>query len=119
MIETPKEYPDEAVYNKLVRDKIPEIIEADGLTVETRTLEQGEYLDLLKQKLLEESREVIEASDKDEIAKELADVMEAVRSIAEAEGISMDEITETMEERAEKRGRFLNKTFLKRTWRAE
>ncbi|RJO62076.1 phosphoribosyl-ATP pyrophosphohydrolase [candidate division WS5 bacterium] len=112
-----KEYPDEAVYKKLVRDRIPEIIEADGLVAETRTLEREEYLELLKKKLIEEAQEVAEASDRNETGKELSDVLEVVRSIAETEEISMEEVMRIMEERAEKRGRFQNKTYLERTWR--
>ncbi len=109
-------YGDQMTHRKLVRDRIPEIIEANDQKHETRILEKDEHLELLKKKLLEESQEVVEATNRDETIKELADVSEVVRSIAESEGIGMDEINEVMEDRAEKRGRFKDGIFLERTW---
>lgn len=112
-------YSDRMTHRKLVRDRIPEIISANGQQHETRIMENDEHLGLLKKKLLEESQEVIEATDRNEIIKELADLSEVVRSIAEAEGITMEEVITTMEERAEKRGRFKKGIFLERTWKEE
>lgn len=116
-----KEYPDEEVYNKLVRDRIPEIIEADGLVAETRILEQDEYLELLKKKLLEEGQELaeVDSSDRTETVKEMSDVLEVLRSLAEEQGIEMSEVEKVMEERAEKRGRFKSRIFLESTRKAE
>ena len=64
-------------YNKLVRDRIPEIIESDGLIAETRILGHEETIIELKKKIVEESNEFVEAETVDEICVELADLREA------------------------------------------
>ena len=62
------------VYNKLVRDKIPEIIEADGKTCKTKILSDEEYIAALETKLNEEVAEY----QADKNLEEMADVLEAV-----------------------------------------
>lgn len=108
-------YPDNVEYNKLVRDRIPEIIEESGLVAETRKLGDEEYLKLLKEKLLEEGGEVIEAESSYELKKELADILEILVSLAEVKGITIKEVEEIRKRRGEKRGRFKEKIFLIRT----
>ena len=61
------------VFNKLVRDNIPEIILKKGGESEIRILEDAEYSDLLNKKLMEECNEVIEADDTESKKEELAD----------------------------------------------
>jgi len=99
-------------YNKLVRDNIPEIIEEGGAKAETRILETDEYHQELKKKLLEEAQEVTKTSDKQEIKKELSDVMEVIDTIVEAYELSPDEINKLQLERREKRGGFKKRIFL-------
>lgn len=110
-------YPDDAIYNKLVRDKIPAIIESDGLKVETKILSPEEAINLLKKKAVEEGQELAEAKDLGDLKKEMADVLEILISLAEKLGIKMDEIEALRKNRAEKRGRFEKGIFLKRTYR--
>ncbi|MEK7447351.1 MAG: nucleoside triphosphate pyrophosphohydrolase [Patescibacteria group bacterium] len=116
-----KKYPDEEVYNKLVRDRIPEIIERDGKVSETRILSKEELIPLLGEKLDEEVRELLEVlgTDREETIKEMSDVLEVLRSLAEEQSMEMSEIEEVMEERAEKRGRFKQGIFLEKTRKNE
>ena len=72
------------VYNKLVRDKIPEIIEADGKTCKTHILSDDEYLAALETKLNEEVAEY----QIDKNLEEMADVLEVLRAICVARGYS-------------------------------
>ena len=72
----------EKIYNKLVRDKIPEIIENDGETPVVRVLNDNEYKKELEKKLKEEYEEVLLAKDKKERLEELADMLEVIRMIA-------------------------------------
>src|SRR5580700_4537909 len=67
-------------YNKLVRDRIPEIIEADGHHAFTRTLDGQDYRTALLAKLVEEAREAQSASA-DELPSELADVREVLQAL--------------------------------------
>ena len=76
------------VYNKLVRDKIPEIIAADnGKTCVTRIMEDDEYLETLNTKMQEELKEYLESGD----VKELADLEEILRAILDIKGVSYEE----------------------------
>ena len=76
------------VYNKLVRDKIPEIIEADGKCCKTEILSDEEYIKMIDAKLDEELAEYHE----DQNIEELADLMEVIYAAAEARGYSVEEL---------------------------
>ena len=95
-------------YNKLVRDLIPDIIEASGGRCQTRILADEEYLEMLDTKLDEELAEY----HQDQNIEELADLMELVRSAAIARGYTIDELEAVRQKKAEKRGGFEKKIFL-------
>lgn len=78
------------VYNKLVRDNIPDMIRAKGETPNIRILEQEEYLRHLEAKLDEEAGEY----HRDKNAEELADLLEVVFALAEAIGCTKEELWE-------------------------
>ena len=96
------------LYNKLVRDKIPEIIEADGKECKTRILSNEEYIAALEEKLNEEVAEY----QTDKNLEEMADVLEVLQAICTARGYSMDELEAMRAKKAEKRGGFREKIFL-------
>ena len=95
-------------YNKLVRDRIPEIIEASGKTCKTVVLDDAEYLRMLDAKLDEELAEY----HKDQNIEELADLLEVIYAAAVARGCSADELERIRKQKAEKRGGFKKKLFL-------
>jgi predicted house-cleaning noncanonical NTP pyrophosphatase (MazG superfamily) len=76
-------------HNKLVRDKIPEIIRNSGNQCEISVLNDAEYIEALRQKLVEEAKEVAIAKPK-ELAQELADVMEVMDALIAATGIERE-----------------------------
>ena len=92
---------------KLVRDKIPEIIIADGKKPIIRILEQEEYLQELDRKLNEEICEY----QADKSVEEMADVLEVLFAICQARGYSVDELMEVRNIKREKRGGFDKKIF--------
>jgi predicted house-cleaning noncanonical NTP pyrophosphatase (MazG superfamily) len=98
-------------HNKLVRDRIPEIIQADGGRAVTRVLDENGYRLALLEKLTEESREAREAS-KGELAGELADVLEVLQAIAEAHSLTWDEVSAMAERKRDERGGFAGRIFL-------
>lgn len=100
----------EIVYNKLVRDKIPEIIEADGKTCETEILPDDEYLKMIDAKLEEELKEY----QKDQNLEELADLLEVIHAAAIARGYSIEELEALRKKKSEKRGGFQKKILLKK-----
>ncbi len=96
------------VYNKLVRDKIPEIIEADGKKCKIRILSDEEYIASLEAKLNEEVTEYQE----DKNLEEMADVFEVLQSICVARGYSLEELEALRAKKAKERGGFADKVFL-------
>lgn len=106
---------EEKVFNKLVRDRIPEIIEGNGEIAVTRVLDDTEYKLELEKKLLEECNEVLKAVSLDERIEELADVFEVLCAIGALEGKDLDSIISVMKSKREKRGGFSQKIFLEKT----
>ena len=98
-------------YNKLVRDKIPDIIRSNGEEPITRILSLEEYKLELEKKLQEELNETLQATGNDRI-EELADMLEVMTSLAELEGKTLDDIIKTRNEKKEKRGGFQKKLYL-------
>lgn len=99
------------VYNKLVRDKIPEIIESNNEVPITRILNDKEYKVELERKLYEEYREVIGASGMDRI-EELADMLEVMKALAFLENKTLDDVIEVAREKETKRGAFNKRIYL-------
>ncbi len=96
------------IYNKLVRDKIPEIIEADGKTAKTKILNNQEYVEELIKKLGEEYEEFIA----DRNVEELADIQEVLLAIAVSLNIEPSKLASTMAKKAVKRGAFKKRIYL-------
>ena len=96
-------------YNKLVRDRIPEIIQATGKTCVTEILSDEDYLRMIDAKLDEE----LEEYHKDQNVEELADLMEVIYAAAVARGYTLDQLEQVRAEKAAKRGGFEKKILLK------
>lgn len=96
-------------YNKLVRDHIPEIIEASGKTCSTEILSDNEYLRMIDAKLDEELAEY----HKDQNIEELADLIEVIYAAAKARGYTLEELERVRAEKAAKRGGFDKRILLK------
>ena len=99
------------VYNKLVRDKIPEIIEADGRKCKTEILSEEAYLKMVDAKLDEELAEY----HKDQNIEELADLLEVIYAAAQARGYSVEELERVRVAKVEKRVAFQKRILLKET----
>lgn len=100
-------------YNKLVRDKIPEIIKKDGEKPITHIAGEEEYEKALMEKLQEEVNEFL----KDPSKKEMADILEVLYAVAKLKGFDLSEVEKIRQERAEKRGGFEKRIILERTKR--
>jgi predicted house-cleaning noncanonical NTP pyrophosphatase (MazG superfamily) len=97
-----------SIYNKLVRDRIPEIIEKSGRTCTTSILSQEEYAQELHIKLQEEVQEYIEAQN----VEELADILEVLFALAKFHGAAEADLIRTREQKREERGGFEDRIFL-------
>ena len=96
------------IYNKLVRDKIPAMIEAQGERPVVRTLDDEEYRRCLESKLDEEVAEY----HQDKNLEELADILEVVYALVDSLGADRTELMEIYNHKHEKRGGFANRIFL-------
>ncbi len=96
-------------YNKLVRDKIPAIIESSGKACAIEILPAEDYLRMIDAKLDEELAEY----HKDQNIEELADLLEVIRAAAIARGYSLEDLERVRAEKAAKRGGFEKRILLK------
>ena len=99
-------------YQKLVRDKIPDIIRANGETPITRTLKTAEYRTELHKKLLEEANEIITANTKTAQLEELSDLLEVMLAIGKIHHAELEDIIQLCEQKRAKRGGFDQRIFL-------
>jgi len=95
-------------FNKLVRDRIPEIIKKNGEKPITHIADDKEYWEKLKKKLSEEVEEFSINSNEEE----LADILEVIEGICEFKKFDNEEIGRIKKEKAEKRGKFKEKIIL-------
>ncbi|MCX2826161.1 phosphoribosyl-ATP pyrophosphohydrolase [Bacillus pseudomycoides] len=99
-------------YNKLVRDRIPEIIKHNGKTPITRTLDEKEYIEEIGKKIGEELTEYLEAENKEHKVEELADLLELINALAQYEGVTLKDVERVRKQKAKKRGGFQERIFL-------
>lgn len=105
-------------YNKLVRDKIPTIIEQSGKTFKSRVLQREEYQHELIKKAKEELQEYIEAPTHQEAIEELADLLEDMQALAAVHGATPEQLEKVREEKARERGKFDDRVYLVETGEA-
>lgn len=99
------------IFNKLVRDNIPEIIESKGDKAYTRILSDEEYKEQLDVKLQEEVKEYLE----DDNVEELADIIEVIYAILEYKEVKKEDLEKVRIDKVQKRGAFNKKIFLEKT----
>ena len=102
-------------FNKLVRDKIPEIIKSNNEIPTTRVLDDKEYKEELLRKLLEECNEVINASTKEETLEEIADTLEVLDSLIKLNNSNIEEVRKIQDTKRTKRGGFEKRLYLIKT----
>lgn len=98
-------------HKKLIRDKIPRVIEASKGKYELRMMGKREFEKELKKKLVEEAKELIEVKRKG-LLNEMADVLELLKSIAEFYNIDFKLVEEKQVKKRKERGGFKKKLFL-------
>lgn len=95
-------------YNKLVRDKIPVVLKAEGKTVRSHIASDDEYWDKLKHKLKEEAAEFFHA----ESVEELADVIEVIEAIVAFKKIDNEALEQLRQQKNTDRGAFKDRIIL-------
>ncbi|MBI5729107.1 MAG: nucleoside triphosphate pyrophosphohydrolase [Candidatus Magasanikbacteria bacterium] len=100
------------IYNKLIRDRIPEIIKKNNAVPKTSELTDDQFKIALKEKLVEEAKELLEAKTDEEILNELSDVLQLLESIALNNNTTIVEVGKQKEKKKIERGGFEKKLFL-------
>jgi len=100
------------IYNKLVRDKIPEIIKKNDKKFDSHIAKEKEYLKLLEAKLMEEVNEFLE----DKTLEELADIIEVVVAFSKELGYSENDLFEVRKKKALDRGAFNERIVLEKVY---
>ena len=98
-------------HNKLIRDRIPEIIRQAGRECEVETMSLKDYHQALLNKLVEEAKEAVEA-DPDNLVEELADVYEVIDAIIANLGIDKDTVLTKQGQKRQNKGGFTKKLRL-------
>lgn len=99
-------------HNKLIRDNIPAIISKAGKQYKIHKLNEHQYQEELKKKLVEEAREVVGANNRNEIIEELADVLEIYEALIRTYDLDESDIKSIKDKKAKKNGKFDKKIFL-------
>lgn len=97
--------------NKLIRDQIPNLMLAKGIVMHNKVLDKEEFIQKLKDKLLEECQEVNESQTSDELLEELADVLEVIHALSNVLDISIEQIEQKRIEKRKQKGGFEGRIF--------
>lgn len=109
---TVTDLPIENQYPKLVRDKIPDMVERDGRTAKTHIADRAGYLAYLFFKLVEEATELQNAQGTDHQKEEMADVREVLAAIQTELGFPEDELSQIQASKFEERGGFAGRIIM-------
>ena len=101
------------IYNKLIRDRIPEIIKKDDKRAIIKKLSKDSFERELRKKLIEEAVEVRKADNREDLVKEIADVEEILLSLLSVKKIKRTEVVRMRNKRKKERGGFNKRIFLK------
>ncbi len=109
-----KQYPaGRVVYNKLIRDKVPEVMRAKGVTFATDVIvDDAQFVAQLRQKLQEEAAEAATADGREDALRELADVEAVIDGLLLALGVTREEFLEICQAQKEKKGGFASRLLL-------
>ncbi len=99
-------------FNKLVRNKLPPRMIREGIFVNKTELSEGEYLAQLKNKIVEEAKEVASTNDKKDLLAELGDVLEVIYEISKASNFDIKDIEKTRLEKREINGFFDSNSYI-------
>lgn len=99
-------------HNKLVRDRIPDIVRQAHHNCEFVTLSPSQYIEALRQKLIEEATEAATACSDDELIEELADLYEVIDALLKTTEIQKQTVLNTQAQRRQTRGGFEGKIQL-------
>ncbi len=102
-------------YNKLIRDRIPELLTGKRISFETHIADDNEFCIKLNEKLIEESHEFLDAKNEEEAKEEMADIFEVIDTILAVRGWARKDIQHIQGKKHEERGGFTQRIILERS----
>lgn len=102
----------EKIYNKLVRDRIPEVIESTGKFFSSHIANESEY----KEELLKKVYEELEEFKENPCAEEMADILEVLEGLMKVYAIDVDRMFDVKDIKAKEKGSFNKKIVLEKVW---
>ena len=100
------------IYNKLVRDLIPDQIKESGKHADTGTIDQADFIHSLKLKLIEEVHELFHADSKDAVINESADLLELIETLLKQHNVSFTEVLDKKKQKRDATGSFDTRQIL-------
>ncbi|WP_242223063.1 nucleoside triphosphate pyrophosphohydrolase [Bacillus cereus group sp. BfR-BA-01380] len=101
-----------SAYNKIVRDRVPEMILMSGKTYTSKKLSKLEYIAELSKIGIEEMREFASMQEREHALDSLADALEVIKALAQAEGVTLEDIERIRKEKEAERGGFEKGVYL-------
>ncbi|MEI4803450.1 nucleoside triphosphate pyrophosphohydrolase [Bacillus sp. NPDC077411] len=101
-----------SAYNKIVRDRVPEMILMSGKTYTSKKLSKQEYIEELSKIGIEEMREFASMQEREHALDSLADALEVIKALAQAEGVTLEDIEHIRKEKEAERGGFEKGVYL-------
>ncbi|ENQ3105022.1 nucleoside triphosphate pyrophosphohydrolase [Bacillus cereus] len=101
-----------SVYNKIVRDRVPEMILMSGKTYTSKKLSKQEYIEELSKIGIEEMREFASMQEREHAVDSLADALEVIKALAKAEGVTLEDVERVRQEKEAERGGFEKGVYL-------
>ncbi|SFD32709.1 Predicted house-cleaning noncanonical NTP pyrophosphatase, all-alpha NTP-PPase (MazG) superfamily [Bacillus sp. 491mf] len=101
-----------SVYNKIVRDRVPEMILMSGKTYTSKKLSKQEYIKELSKIGIEEMREFASMQEREHAVDSLADALEVIKALAKAEGVTLEDVERVRQEKEAERGGFEKGVYL-------
>lgn len=99
MADTPERKTYTFKYDKLVRDRLPDIIRSEGWDIKQQVLSPTAFKKALRKKILEEVEEFLETKDRVQALAELADVQEVIEALVRSEGYTMSELLQAQRDK--------------------
>ncbi|HDX9591405.1 TPA: nucleoside triphosphate pyrophosphohydrolase [Bacillus pseudomycoides] len=101
-----------SVYNKIVRDRVPEMILMSGKTYTSKKLSKQEYIEELSKIGVEEMREFASMQEREHALDSLADALEVIKALAKAESVTLEDVERIRKEKEAERGGFEKGVYL-------
>lgn len=98
--------------HKLIRDRLPQMMRSEGITVHDRVMGDEEYKTCLKEKMVEEAQEVAASTNQKDLCAECGDVLEVMISLLHVYGLTLDDVRAVADQKKKANGGFVDRIYV-------